>query len=50
MYYDLVLFAKQNDEVKEDEMGMACSTHGGEEECTEDFGGESGRKETTRKT
>jgi hypothetical protein len=31
----LVLFAKcnQNNQVKEDEMGMPCSTHGGEEEC-----------------
>jgi hypothetical protein len=32
---ELVLFSKynQNDQVKEDEMGRACSTNGGEEEC-----------------
>jgi hypothetical protein len=35
---------------KEDEMGGACSMSGGEEECILDFGGEAGRKETTRKT
>jgi hypothetical protein len=27
------------DQVKEDAMGRACSTHGGEEECIYDFGG-----------
>jgi hypothetical protein len=27
------LFAKQNGQVKEDEMGRACSTNGDEEEC-----------------
>jgi hypothetical protein len=27
------LYAKGNDEVNEDEMGRACSTNGGEEEC-----------------
>jgi hypothetical protein len=31
-------------------MGRACSTHGGEEECIQDIGGEARRKETTRKT
>jgi hypothetical protein len=32
---ELVLFTKYNwnDEVKEDEMGRACSTNGVEEEC-----------------
>jgi hypothetical protein len=32
---ELVLFAKynSNDQVKEDEMGSACRTNGGEEEC-----------------
>jgi hypothetical protein len=46
------LFAKYNYnyQVKEDEMGRACSTIGGEEECIWDFGGNAGRKETTRKT
>jgi hypothetical protein len=45
------LFAKynSNDQVKEDEMGRACSANGEEEECIEDFGGKARRKETTRK-
>jgi hypothetical protein len=36
--------------VKEGEMGRACITHGGEEECMKDIGEEARRKETTRKT
>jgi hypothetical protein len=39
-----------NDRVKYDEMGRACSTNGGEEECIWDIGGNTRRKETTRKT
>jgi hypothetical protein len=41
-----VLFAKYNynNQVKEDEMGRACSTHG------ENFIGKARRKEPTRKT
>jgi hypothetical protein len=36
---------------KEDEVGRICSTNGGEEEeCIWDIGGETRRKETTRKT
>jgi hypothetical protein len=35
---------------KEDEMGRACSTNGGEEECIKDISGKSRRKETTGKT
>jgi hypothetical protein len=31
-------------------MGRACRTNGGEEECTYDIGGKTGRKETTGKT
>jgi hypothetical protein len=31
-------------------MGSACSTHGSEEECIQDFGGNARRKETTGKT
>ena len=31
-------------------MGGACSTYGGEERCTQGFGGETGGKETTWKT
>jgi hypothetical protein len=31
-------------------MGMACSMNGVEEEYIKDFGGNSRRKETTRKT
>jgi hypothetical protein len=40
----------ENDEIREDEMGRACSMHGREEECIKSFGGKSKRKETTRKT
>jgi hypothetical protein len=36
--------------VKDDEMGRACSTNGGDEECIQDIGGKARRKETTRKT
>jgi hypothetical protein len=39
-----------NDQLKEDEMGRACSTHGGEEECIQDSSGKARKKETTRKT
>jgi hypothetical protein len=39
-----------HDQVKENEVGRACSTNGGEEECIEDIGGKSRRKETTVKT
>jgi hypothetical protein len=35
--------------IKDDEMGRACSTNGGEEECIQDIG-KARRKETTRKT
>jgi hypothetical protein len=31
-------------------MDIACNTNEREEECIEDFGGKSGRKENTRKT
>jgi hypothetical protein len=40
----------QNDQVKEDEMGRACSKHEGEEECIYSFCGKAGRRETTRMT
>jgi hypothetical protein len=40
----------QNDQVKEDEMGRACSTNGGEEECMSDIGGKARRNETIKKT
>jgi hypothetical protein len=33
----------QNDQVKEDEMVRACSTHGFEEECIYDFDGKARR-------
>jgi hypothetical protein len=39
-----------NDKIKANEMGKACSTSGGEEECIEDIGGKARRKETTGKT
>jgi hypothetical protein len=37
-------------EVKEDEMGRACSTNGGEQEFVYDIGGNAGRNETIGKT
>jgi hypothetical protein len=39
-----------HDQIKEDEMGRACSTNGRDEECIQDIGGNARRKETTRKT
>jgi hypothetical protein len=36
--------------IKEDEMGRACSTNEGDEECIYAIGGKARRKETTRKT
>jgi hypothetical protein len=39
-----------HNEVKEDEMGRACSTNGGEEECIYDTGVKARRKDTTGKT
>jgi hypothetical protein len=39
----------QNDQVKQDEMGRACSAYG-EEESKQDFGGKARRIETTRRT
>jgi hypothetical protein len=39
----------QSDQVKEDEMGRACSTNRGEEECIYDIGGKARRKETILK-
>jgi hypothetical protein len=44
------LTCSQNEKVKEDEMGMICSTHGLEDECIEHFGGKGKKKETTRDT
>jgi hypothetical protein len=44
------VLAKQNDQVKEDEMRRACSTNGGESDCIEDIVGKARREETTRKT
>jgi hypothetical protein len=46
------LFAKcnYNDKVKDDVMGRACNTNGGEEECIYDFDGKARRQETIRKT
>jgi hypothetical protein len=32
------------------ELGGACSTNGGEEECIQDIGGKARKKETTGKT
>jgi hypothetical protein len=37
-------------QIKVDEVGRACTTHGVEEEFIQGFGEKSRRKETTRKT
>jgi hypothetical protein len=37
-------------QVKENEMGRACSMNKGEEECIKDIGGIARRKESTRTT
>jgi hypothetical protein len=39
-----------NDQVKEDEIGKTSSKEEGEEECIQDFCGETRRKEAIRKT
>jgi hypothetical protein len=39
----------QNDQVKEDETGSACSMHGGEKERIQGSGEKTRRKETTTK-
>jgi hypothetical protein len=36
--------------MKENEMDRACGLHGEEDKFVRDFGGDSGRKETVRKT
>jgi hypothetical protein len=38
------------DQVKEDEVGGTCGTHGRGQESVEGFGGKARKKETTRKT
>jgi hypothetical protein len=38
----------QGDQIKEDEVGGACSAHEGDENCFQNFGREARRKETTR--
>jgi hypothetical protein len=38
------------DEIKEDEMGEACSAHGEDEKYLKKFGWKAWREETTRKT
>jgi hypothetical protein len=36
--------------IEKNEMGAVCSTTGGEERCIQDFGAETGEKETTGNT
>jgi len=38
------------DQIKDSDMGRACSTHEGEENCVQDIVGETRRKETIWKT
>jgi hypothetical protein len=44
------MYIRNNDQVKNDEMGVACSRNGGQEECIQDIGGKARRRETTGKT
>jgi len=37
-------------QVKEDEMGGVCSTHGRDKKCMQDFGQKTRREETNQKT
>jgi hypothetical protein len=39
LYCSLICYT--DDQLKEDEMGGACGTHGREEKCLKEFGGES---------
>jgi hypothetical protein len=47
-YHTTIIFDRSceilNEQVKEHEMGKACSTHGREEECIDGFGGKIRRK------
>jgi hypothetical protein len=40
----------KSSQVKANEVGGKCGTHGRGEKCVEDFGGKARRKETTGKT
>jgi hypothetical protein len=40
----------EEDQVRKDKMGRACSTQGSEEECMLDSGGKVRKKETSKKT
>jgi hypothetical protein len=40
----------QADQIKEDEVGRTCGTHGRGKECVQGFDGKARRKETTCKT
>jgi hypothetical protein len=41
---------EQVDQIKEDEMGGSCSTHGGDEKCIQNFGWKPQGEETIQKT
>jgi hypothetical protein len=46
----VLIIYKVNLVLGNDEMGGACSTSGGEEECIQDIDGKARRKQTTTKT
>ena len=49
-YQHIVSQYCSGDLIEKTGMGRACRTYGGEEKCTQGFGGESWVKETTWKT
>jgi hypothetical protein len=48
--YFMLINKNLRDKIKEDEMGMICSTLEGVEESIKDFGGKARKKETTSQT
>jgi hypothetical protein len=44
------MYDNLNDQVKEDELGRACTMHGREDECLQGFGCKTRMEETTSKT
>jgi hypothetical protein len=47
----VVLFTKSSvDQIKQNEMGVVCGTHGGDEKCVQNFSWKVRREETIRKT
>jgi hypothetical protein len=50
IYHNIKVQYCSGDQVEKNEMGVVCSTYGGEERRVQAFGGETRGKETTWKT